>query len=130
MAKKQEQEQFPQASTKFNINLGEAGIKTVSFGIAAFTRIKEDNAKVTSAFSVLEEMDELQIIPYLICCGIRPEERSWSNYEDFLDLYDACEDQEAINKVIPGYISAMGVLGKKLTPALDVVQKMYAAAGK
>ena len=124
-AKKQE---IVPTETKFNLKLGDK-IYTLNFGTATFRRIKFENPSITSAFEVLTEMNPVELLPCLIHAAIKPEERGWTNEDDFLDLYDECTDA-AMSKVIPGYISAMGVAEKKLTPALAAVQKMEGESKK
>lgn len=121
--------ELPQSETKFNIKLGES-VYTLNFGTTTFIRIKETKPELTTAFHVMDEMVTLEAIPFLIDCAIKPEEKSWSNHSDFLELYDDCDDDEAISKVIPAYFSAAGRITKKLTPALAAIEKMQSSGAK
>ena len=118
MAKKQEKELIL-AETKFNLTIGEK-LQTLNFATATFIRIKEENPSLSSALSVADEMNQIEVIPRLIHAAIKPENRNWKSFEEFLDFYDECEDP-AVGKVLVAYISAVGGLAKKLTPAMEAV---------
>ncbi len=114
---------LPAAETKFNIQLGDK-IYTLNFGTSTFIRIKEAKPSLTTAFHVMDEMVTLEAIPFLIHCAIKPENRDWTSYEDFLELYDECDDSESISKVVPAYIGSLGRVVKKISPALEAIGKM------
>ncbi|SDE82606.1 hypothetical protein SAMN04487996_107106 [Dyadobacter soli] len=111
------------APTKFNIELG-GKLFTVFFGTLTFLRIKEERPELPSSFDLLESIDPIEAIPFLIHCGVRPEDRAWNSYEELLELYDECEDTEAVAKVLPGYLAGSGSVLKKLTPALAAVEAL------
>jgi hypothetical protein len=113
---------FTPTETKFNLKLGDK-IYTLNFGTATFERIMEAKPKLPSAFHVLDELPTYEALPLLVETAIKPEDRDWTNREDFLDLYDACTDP-AMSKVISGYMSAAMAISKKVQPALETVAAM------
>ncbi|MBO9614207.1 MAG: hypothetical protein J7619_15990 [Dyadobacter sp.] len=117
------------APTKFNIQLGDK-LFTVSFGTSTFLRIKEERPDLPSSFDLLESIIPIEAIPFLIHCGVKPEDRTWKNYAELLELYDECEDMEAISKVLPGYLAGSGSVLKKLTPALAAVEALNQKGAK
>lgn len=102
--------------TKFNLRLGDK-IYTLNFGTATFKRIRLMKPELTTAFHAMDELPAYEAIPLLIEAAIRPEDRNWTSEDDFLELYDSCDDQ-AIDKVVPAYVSAVYDMTKKLTPVL------------
>lgn len=118
MAKKSSKE-FILAPTKFNLTIGE-NLYTLNFGTETFIRIKEENPSLSSAFSVTDELTELEVIPRLIHAAIKPEDRQWASFSEFLEQYDECTDP-AIGGVLVAYISAVGGMSKKLAPAMEAV---------
>ncbi|MCF0074481.1 hypothetical protein LZD49_28610 [Dyadobacter sp. CY261] len=117
------------AETKFNILLGE-NTYLVEFGTNSFIRIKECRPELPTAFDVMDEMLPYEAIPFLLDCAISPKNKDWTSYEQFLGLYDECEDVEALAKVLPGYLSAIGVVSKKLQPALAALAALQEKSAK
>ncbi|ACT96706.1 hypothetical protein [Dyadobacter fermentans] len=126
-----EPEKLPviKAPTTFNIELA-GKIFNVFFGTKAFIRIMEERPSLSTCFDVMNEMMSIEAIPFLIHCAIRPQDRSWKSFDEFLDLYDECEDTASIAMVIPGYLSACGSVVKKITPALVAVEKLNESGTK
>jgi len=117
------------APTMFNIGLAGQSYN-VFFGTKAFIRIMEERPTLTTCFDVMNEMVAIEAIPFLIHCAIRPQDRTWKSFDEFLDLYDECEDTEAIAMVLPGYLSACGSVVKKITPALVAIEKLNESGTK
>lgn len=111
------------AAEKFNIFLGGKNV-TLNFGTMTFIRIKEARPQLTTSFDVMEEMAAYEAIPFLIDCAIRPEDKTWKSFAEFLEIYDQCDDDEAIAKVLPGYLSACGAVVKKISPALVAINAL------
>lgn len=124
MAKATKEPKIIRAETKFNIRFGEK-FYTLKFGTNAFIRIKEARPILPTAFDIMDEMLPYEAIPFLINSAIRPEDRDWTSYSEFLEIYDECEDEEAIAKVLPGYLSACGTIAKKLQPAIAAVAALH-----
>lgn len=107
------------AETKFNLKLGDK-IYTLNFGTKTFMRISEAKPEIKDPTQLLVEMNPIFAIPLLVECAIKPEDREWTSYDDFLDLYDDCADK-ALEKVLPAYISAISGIEKKLTPVVEAM---------
>lgn len=126
MSAKSKPQVITPTETKFNLKLGEK-IYTLNFGTATFKRIQEACPKLTTAFHVLDELSPFEAVPLLIESAIKPEDRDWTTRDEFLDLYDECNDP-SINKVLTAYISAAGFNTKKLKPVLESVAEMQTAS--
>ncbi|KQS33972.1 hypothetical protein [Dyadobacter sp. Leaf189] len=127
MTKAKKSPEIIESETTFNLTLG-GKVYTLRFGTATFIRIKAARPSLSTAFHVSEEIPPYEAIPFLIDCAIKPEDKDWSCFEQFVDLYDECEDP-AISKVIPGYLAAAGTVAKKLEPALRAVEKLLPESG-
>ena len=122
MSAKSKTPEISLTETKFNLKLGD-NIYTLNFGVAAFLRLPEENPKITNPLSVLDDLTGIEAIPALIQAAIKPEDRKWTTKDELYDLFDSCDDP-ALNKVLTGYISAIGVVSKKLNPAIEAVNAM------
>lgn len=122
-------ESLIRAESKFNIQLG-GKTHTLNFGTSTFIRIKEVRPQLPTAFDVLEHLVAYEAIPFLIECAIKPEEKTWKNFTEFLEIYDECDDHDAIAKVLTGYLSACGSTTKKLTPALVAINNLNEKGAK
>lgn len=119
----------PYQETRFNITLG-GELFLLNFGTATFRRIASFRGTPIDPLQLLDQVAPIEAIPYLIWCAINPESRKWRSEDEFLDDYDDCEDTEAIAKVIPAYVSALGRFEKKLTPAIERMTQLKELAEK
>lgn len=110
------------AETTFNLTLGDK-IYTLRFGTKTFMRIHEENPTLSTAFHAADELPPLEAIPKIIHAAIKPEDRQWESFDEFLDIYDNSFDP-SISKVLTGYASAIRDVSKKLTPAMEALVKM------
>lgn len=124
MGKNTQKPEVLRAETKFNIKLGEH-IFTLNFNTNTFLRIKEAKPELTTAFHAVEEIPPYELIPFLIHCAIKPEERKWKNFADLVDLYDDADDEDAIAKILPAFMAATGTVTKKIQPALEAVAALH-----
>lgn len=120
MAKTTQKPEVVRAETKFNIKLGEH-VYTLNFNTNTFIRIKEAKPELTTAFHAVEELPPYELIPFLIHCAIRPDQRKWTSFAELVDMYDEVEDEAAIAKIIPAFMAATGTITKKIQPALEAV---------
>lgn len=125
MGKQNKVPEIIQAETQFNIRLGDK-VYLVDFNTKAFIRIKEARPLIPTPFDLLEYMLPYEAVPFLIDSGINPKDKTWSSFDEFLDLYEASENEDAIGKTLPAYLSACGTIAKKLQPAIEAVAALEA----
>ncbi|MCE7071989.1 hypothetical protein LZG74_16860 [Dyadobacter sp. CY327] len=102
------------ADTKLKLKLGESEV-LVSFGIFARRRIEEKRP----GFSVFEpNMAEFEVVPFLIQCGVEPENQMWSTEKEFIELYEDCTDFEALDKILLAYSNALGFTNQRFVPLI------------
>jgi hypothetical protein len=128
MSKNQKPAAPVSTETKFNVNLG-GDIYTLNFGTTTFLRIKEFRPSLSNAFNVPVEVDAAEIVAFLIYCAIKPEDRKWTSYEEFLEVYDNSEDLDS-SKVLTGYQAGVKGYLKKVEPALLALQNLAGDQGK
>jgi hypothetical protein len=124
MGKTAQKPEVVRSETKFNIKLGEY-VYTLNFNTNTFLRIKDAKPELTTAFHAVEEIPPYELIPFLIHCAIKPEERKWTSFAELADLYDDIDDQEAIAKILPAFMAATGAVTKKIQPALEAVVALH-----
>lgn len=128
MSKSQKPVDAISAETQFPITIG-GKVYTINFSTKAFIRIQEARPSLPTPFQAAEEMALYELIPFLIDCAINPEDKDWTSFDQFLDIYEDCEDP-ALEKVVPGYYSAASKVAKKLGPAVIALQKFGEKSAK
>lgn len=127
MSKTSKAPETVKAETKFNIKLGEH-FYTLNFNTNTFIRIKEAKPELTTAFHAVEELPPYELIPFLIHCAIKPEDRKWTSFAELADMYDEIDDDQAIAKILPAFMAATGTVTKKIQPALEAVAALQGNA--
>jgi hypothetical protein len=102
------------SDTKLSLKLGDT-VYNLSFGIFARRRIAETHPH----FDILSnKMEDFEVIPFLVQCAIEPEDRKWSSEKEFIQLYEACTDEENLSKVPVAYQNALGFTNRRFEPLI------------
>ncbi|MET7253466.1 hypothetical protein [Dyadobacter fermentans] len=107
------------SETKVQLTLGEHQY-LVNFGIYARRRIEERHPN----FNLLDhQLPDFEVVPFLIQCGIEPEDHKWKDEREFFELYEECRDEEALAKIPLAFMNALGFINRQFIPVLERVSQ-------
>lgn len=108
------------SETKVKLRLGSKDY-LVNFGIYTRRRIEEQKPGFTLFNS---NMPDFELLPFLIQNGIEPEDKEWKDEKQFFELFEACTDTEALQKIPLAFQNAVGFTNQPFIPLMERMSEL------
>jgi len=96
----------------------------VHFNIPACRRVEQEQP----GFNILNsKIPDFEIAPFLLRCGVAPEDAPWKDEAEFLKLYEDCKVEE-LSLVIEAYQNAVGFTNAIFQPTMEKIAKLIEEA--